>query len=160
MDGLLAMNKKQLITTWIAGILIGLLFFVNAESKRNEMQCLILSIEESIPVLIIAILLVYTLRNRLKASDFTLKSYEWTKSSRYALAEDGLLLEYFGDKAGFPAYRCLFKGWWEMTDACGVTYEEIRHAKPISEEQAKEITQRESKPLELRPTERNNWISC
>jgi ABC-type dipeptide/oligopeptide/nickel transport system permease component len=58
------MNKKQLITTWIAGILIGLLFFINAESRGNEIQCLILSIEESIPVLIVAILLIYTLRNK------------------------------------------------------------------------------------------------
>lgn len=60
------MNKKQLIVTWIAGLLIGLLFFTNAESKHNEIQCLILSIEESIPILIVAILLIYTLRDKKK----------------------------------------------------------------------------------------------
>jgi len=60
------MNKKQLIITWISGILIGLLFFTNAESKGNEIQCLILSVEESIPIVIVAILLIYTLRNKKK----------------------------------------------------------------------------------------------
>jgi len=60
------MNKKQMIVLWIAGLLIALLFFVNAESRRNEAQCLLLSIEESISVLIIAGLFIFTLRDKTK----------------------------------------------------------------------------------------------
>jgi hypothetical protein len=97
--------------------------------------------------------------NKLTEDDFILKEYAWTKISKYALTEDNILLKYEGDKTGFPIYQCLYKGWWEVTDACGIAYESISKSRPISEEEAKTIISKEEKPISARPPERNNWIS-
>jgi len=92
------------------------------------------------------------------AEDFVLRAYEWTKISRYALTKDRILLKYIGNKVGFPAYKCLYKGYWEITDI-GIPYQHIAEAKPISEEKAKKIMRRQEKPRHTRPVERNYWIS-
>lgn len=98
--------------------------------------------------------------HKLTEDDFILKKYAWTDISIYALTEDNLLLRYLGHKTGFPIYECLYEGWWEITDACGISYKEIEEAKPISEDQAKKIISEEEKPVSERPPERNNWLSC
>lgn len=98
--------------------------------------------------------------HKLTQDDFILKQYEWTKTSIYALTEDNLLLRYDGYKTGFPIYFCLYEGWWEVTDACGIGYSCMAGAKPIPEDEAKKIIFQEEKPISERPAERNNWISC
>lgn len=97
---------------------------------------------------------------KLTQDDFILKQYEWTKTSVYSLTEDNMLLRYDGHKIGFPVYFCLYEGWWEITDACGIGYGTIANAKPITEKEAEEIISQEEKPISERPAERNNWISC
>lgn len=98
--------------------------------------------------------------HKLTEDDFILKKYAWTDISIYALTKDNLLLRYEGYKTGFPIYECLYEGYWEVTDACGIGYSSIASAKPIPEDQAKEIISKEEKPRSTRPQERNNWLSC
>lgn len=94
------------------------------------------------------------------ADDFILKEYAWTKKSHYAVMEDGVLVRYDGWKTGFPIYVCLFEGYFEVSDACGVGYGSIASAKPISTQGAREIIRKEAKPRCTRPLERNNWLTC
>ncbi len=97
--------------------------------------------------------------HKLTDKDFILKEYDWVKVSEYALTKDNILLRYDKDKVGFPFYQCLYQGYWEATDI-GISYQDIANAKPITEEQAKDIISKEEKPASSRPPERNNWISC
>lgn len=95
----------------------------------------------------------------LTQEDFIISKYLWTDDSKYALTDDGILLRYEGDKYKFPAYSCLFEGYWEATDV-GVGIRQIAEATPISEKEANRIIEREEKPIHTRPKERDNWISC
>ena len=97
---------------------------------------------------------------KLTEDDFILKQYEWTKTSVYALTKDNMLLRYDGHKEGFPIYYCLYEGWFEVSDVCGVGYITLAEAKPITKEQAREIIKKEAKPRSQRPAERNSWLNC
>lgn len=97
---------------------------------------------------------------KLTEDDFILKQYEWTRISVYALTKDNMLLRYDGYKEGFPIYFCLYEGWWEISDACGIGYPRLAEAKPIAKEEAKKIISQEEKPISERPAERNNWLNC
>ena len=94
------------------------------------------------------------------ADDFILKEYAWTKVSFYAVTEDGILVRYDGWKTGFPIYECLYEGWWEVSDACGVSYGALDESKPVTKEEAREIIRKEAKPRCTRPPDRDNWLTC
>lgn len=93
----------------------------------------------------------------LTQEDFIIGKYNWTNDSQYALTDDEILLRYEGDKYKFPAYSCLFGGYWEATEI-GVAICQIAEATPISEEEANQIIKKEEKPRHTRPKERDNWI--
>lgn len=94
----------------------------------------------------------------LTQDDFIIKEFNWTKSSRFALTKDEVLLRYDGEKTGLPFYMCLLDGYWEATDV-GVGISEIAEAKPISILEAKEIIRKQAKPRSTRPSCRDNWVS-
>ena len=94
----------------------------------------------------------------LTQDDFVPKIHDWTKVSRYAFTEDDILIRYEGHTNGFPIYCALYEGWWEISDAC-VGIRAIAEAKPISEKEAINIIEKEEKPRETRPKERNSWVS-
>lgn len=62
------MNKKQTIVTWIAGLSISFIFF-NEAHRDPYLECM--------PVLIIGILLIYTLRSRKDKNESDSKLSMW-----------------------------------------------------------------------------------
>lgn len=96
----------------------------------------------------------------LTEEDFYLRIYDWTKVSRFAITEFGVLLRYDGHlKDGSPIYMCLWEGWWEIKEACmGVSIREVCEAEPVNLKVARAIIRKEAKPRCKRPKERRPWV--
>ncbi len=96
----------------------------------------------------------------LTQDDFVLKIYDWTEVSHYAVTSDGILVRYDGHlEDGSPIYMCLYKGWWEIFDACSeVSIRDVLEAEPVNLKVARAIIRKEAKPTCQRPKERNSWV--
>lgn len=92
--------------------------------------------------------------------DLVPRVYDWTRISRFAITENGILVRYDGQlKDGFPIYQCLYEGWWEMKDAChAVAIRDVLEAEPVNTKIARAIIRKEAKPSCKRPKERNSWV--
>lgn len=95
----------------------------------------------------------------LTQDDFVLREYDWTKSSRYAVTSDGVLVRDESANVKTPFYMCLWEGWWEPQGlpGVGVGIRDVLEATPISTKEARKIIVREAKPRSMRPEERKSW---
>jgi len=98
---------------------------------------------------------------KITQDDLVPRVYPWTKISKYAISENGILIKFDGALSdGFPVYLCLYEGWWEVSDVCPVGIRGIMGAEPVSLKIAEAIMRKEEKPIEERPHERNSWLTC
>ncbi len=90
---------------------------------------------------------------KITQNNLILQTYEWTKTSPFAITKDNILIFHDGITIKEPMYWCLYEGYWDISDACVMGYNEITAAKPLTIFEASEIIRKEAKEPSTRPAD-------
>ncbi len=90
---------------------------------------------------------------KITQSDLVLQTYDWTKTSPFAITEDRVLIFHDGITIKEPMYWCLYEGYWDISDACVISYSKLASARPLTIFEASEIIRKEARELSTRPAD-------